>query len=141
MNANRCCATTTKWLPLLLMMFVLGGTLFAMGIAAPQEDPPKMLRHVVLFKFKEANTSDQNAKVLEAFKKLPSQIAEVATFECGTDVSPEGLADGFTHCCLIGFRSDKDRDIYLKHEAHQRFVELALPRLDKVLVVDFWNQP
>jgi hypothetical protein len=101
----------------------------------------KILRHVVLFKFKDTATPAQIRQVEDAFRVLPGKISEVKTFEWGTNVSPENLAQGFTHCFLLSFSSDKDRDAYLVAPAHQEFGALLRPYLDKVLVVDFWSQP
>jgi hypothetical protein len=55
-----------------------------------------------------------------------------------TDNSPEGLAQGFTHCFLVTFQSTADRDAYLPHAAHQAFVAKIKPVLEKALVVDYW---
>lgn len=62
----------------------------------------------------------------------------IQEFEWGTDNSPEGLAQGFSHCFLVTLKSEKDRDAYLPHAAHQKFVEKMKPLLDKALVVDYW---
>lgn len=104
--------------------------------AADKEE--KVLRHVVMFQFKDAATEVDVEKVVEAFRQLPSKIPEIASFEFGTDNSPEGLADGFTHCFLVTFKSEKDREVYLPHAAHQAFVEVLKPHLEKVLVIDYW---
>lgn len=97
-----------------------------------------LLRHVVLFKFKDSTSTADVKKVEDAFRALPSKIKEVKAFEWGTNNSPEGLNDGFTHCFFVSFGSEKDREVYLPHPAHQAFVEVLKPHLDKVLVVDYW---
>jgi len=102
------------------------------------EQDTKVLRHVVLFKFKDTATAEQIAGIEKAFAGLPSEISEIQDFEWGTDNSPEKLAQGFTHCFLVTFKSEKDRDAYLPHAAHQKFVEKVKPLLDKALVVDYW---
>jgi hypothetical protein len=71
---------------------------------------------------------------------LPSKIKEIHAFEWGTDNSPEGKAQGFTHCFFVTFKSEKDRDAYLPHEAHLAFIKVAGPHIDKVLVVDYWTK-
>jgi hypothetical protein len=38
----------------------------------------------------------------------------------------------------VTFKSEKDRDAYLPHEAHKAFIQIAGPHIDKVLVVDYW---
>lgn len=100
----------------------------------------KMLRHVVLFKFKENATPEQVKQVEDAFKALPSAIKEIKGFEWGTNNSPEHLNQGLTHCFLLSFESEKDRDAYLPHPAHKKFGELLKPYLDKVVVVDYWSK-
>jgi hypothetical protein len=69
---------------------------------------------------------------------LPSQIQEIIDFEWGDNVSPEGKAEGYTHCFLVTFRDAAGRDAYLPHPAHQAFVKLWRPHLEKVLVLDYW---
>jgi Stress responsive A/B Barrel Domain len=98
------------------------------------------LRHVVLIKFKDAATPAQIKQIEDAFRALPAQVPQVKSFEWGTNVSPENLAQGFTHCFLLTFSSDKDRDAYLVAPAHKAFGQLLSPHLDKVTVIDFWAQ-
>lgn len=138
------CCGITKW-GWSFPAIVLVGALFVVGAvtrnntqADEKKESAKMLRHVVLFKFKETSSAEDVAKILKEFETLPSKIPQIAAFEWGTDNSPEGLADGFTHCFLITFKSEKDRDAYLPHEAHQAFVGVVKPHLEKVLVVDYW---
>jgi len=98
-----------------------------------------VLRHVVLFAFK-ADAGDGVRRVEEAFCRLPQVIPQVLHFEWGTDVSPENLQQGFTHCFLLTFASAEDRDAYLVHPEHQAFGQQLQPFLDKVLVVDYWAE-
>jgi hypothetical protein len=99
----------------------------------------KLLRHVVLFKFKKEVTAAQVQEVVDAFRALPSKIDAIHSFEHGTDVSVENKAAGFTHGFLVTFRDEKGRDVYLPHPAHQDFVKLVGPRLENVLVFDYWS--
>jgi hypothetical protein len=96
------------------------------------------LRHVVLFKFKPEATKEQIEEIVAGFQALPKKIDGITAFEWGTNNSPEGLADGFTHCFVVTFDNAKSRDAYLPHQAHKDFVAVLLPRLDKVLVVDYF---
>ena len=98
----------------------------------------KMLRHVVLFKFKDNATPDQVKQVENAFLALPSAIKEIKDIEWGTNNSPENLNQGLTHCFFLSFNSEKDRDAYLPHPAHKAFGAILTPYLDKVVVVDYW---
>lgn len=97
-----------------------------------------VLRHVVMFCFK-SDTGKETIREIEAtFAGLPEKIEEIQDFEWGTDVSVEGKATGFSHCFLVTFGSEKDRGTYLPHPAHQEFVALVRPHVEKSLVLDYW---
>nr|WP_229217252.1 Dabb family protein [Dyadobacter luteus] len=113
----------------------------SMAFVSPKSTPPKkMLRHVVLLKFKDSSTPEQVKEVEDAFRKLKSKIKEVKDFEWGLENSPEGLSQGFTHIFFVTFNSEEDRAVYLPHPDHKAFVKVLEPQLDKVLVVDYWTK-
>ncbi len=97
-----------------------------------------MLRHVVMFKFKDDATAANVKSVEDAFLLLPGKINTIKDFEWGTNNSPEKLNEGLTHCFFVTFSSEKDRDDYLVDPAHKAFVEVLKPFLDKVVVLDYW---
>lgn len=99
-----------------------------------------VLRHVVMFKFKEAATKDDIRKVQEAFSALPSKIPQIASYEWGTNNSPEGLDKGFTHIFFLTFKSEEDRAVYLPHPDHKAFGDVLGPHLEDVLVLDYWSR-
>ncbi|MFC4872826.1 Dabb family protein [Negadavirga shengliensis] len=99
-----------------------------------------LLRHVVLLKFKDESSLEDIKKVEEAFIALKDKIPQIKTFEWGTNNSPEGLNKGLTHCFLVSFESEEDREIYLPHPAHKEFVDVLSPHLDDVTVIDYWPQ-
>lgn len=100
----------------------------------------KVLRHVVLFKYKDGATADQTKASVDAFRALPGKIDLIKGFEWGTNTSPENLDQGFTHAYFLTFASAADRDAYLAHPAHKEFGASLGPVLDKALVVDYWTQ-
>lgn len=106
--------------------------------AQTKKQPTKMLRHAVLFKFKETSSPEDIKKVEAAFRALPSQIKEIKGLEWGTNNSPENLNQGFTHLFFLTFKSEADRAVYLPHPAHKAFGVVLGPHLDKVLVLDYW---
>jgi lysophospholipase L1-like esterase len=106
-----------------------------------RKESDKLLRHVVLFKFKETSTEADVETIVKAFAALPGRINEIQDFEWGTDNSPEGLQQGLTHCFFVTFASEADRDAYLPHPAHKEFVDLVGPHVEKVTVVDYWTRP
>ena len=99
----------------------------------------KELKHAVFFKFKDDAPSDDIEAVVDAFADLPSKIDAIKAFEWGTNNSPEGKNDGFTHCFMVTFDSEEGREAYLPHPDHLKFVEVLKPVLDKVRVLDFWE--
>lgn len=104
------------------------------------EDPSRLLRHFVVFKFKSSAPKEKIEEVVKAFKALPSKIEAIHDFEAGTDVSIENKSKGFTHGFLVTFRNEADRAIYLPHPAHQEFVKLVGPVVEDVLVFDYWTK-
>jgi hypothetical protein len=107
----------------------------------PKKAPEKLLRHVVIFKYKDSSSAADIDKVSTAFAKLKSQISVVKAFEWGVNKSPEHFDQGFTHCYVLTFASEKDRDeVYQVHPAHKAFQEVLKPHMDKVFVVDYWVQ-
>ena len=125
---------------LTLLTIILATTIMANAQKkeAPKRNAAPMLRHVVLFKFKDGTSAEDVKKVEDAFRGLPKLIKEIKSFEFGTNNSPENLNQGFTHCFFVTFANEKDREIYLPHPAHKAFGAVLKPFLDKVLVIDYW---
>lgn len=98
------------------------------------------LRHVVLFSFKPEAPAAAVDAVVAGFAALPRAVPGIVTYEWGTNVSPEGLNDGFTHCFTLTFASAEDRDAYLIHPAHRVFVATLDGCLQRSLVLDYWAQ-
>ena len=98
------------------------------------------LQHVVCFKFKSTTSPQEIKKVEEAFQALKQQIPQIVSLEWGTNVSKEKRDKGFTHCFILAFQSEKDRDTYIEHPAHKAFGGIVGPVLDDVFVIDFWGK-
>lgn len=98
----------------------------------------KVLRHIVMYKFKDDITSAQLQEVIAAFSALPGKIDAIAGYERGTNVSPEGKSEGFTHVFVVTFRDEAGRDKYLTHPAHLAYVQVVKDRREKVIVFDYW---
>ena len=121
----------------LAFSFVMIGALVA---AAQSKTESKVLRHVVLFKFKDSATPEDVKKVEAAFADLPGKVPLIKGYEWGKNNSPENLNQGLTHCFLLTFSNEKDRDAYLVHPDHKAFGKILGPYLDKVTVVDYWTE-
>ena len=107
--------------------------------AAPAKTGGKLF-HVVSLKFKSSATKDQIKAVEDAFAGLKDKIPGITSLEWGTNVSPEKHDKGFTHCFILGFASEKDRDAYLPHPEHKAFGKVLGPVLEDVFVIDFWSR-
>lgn len=98
-----------------------------------------MIRHIVLFKFKDTTRQRTIDQIVNEFGKLPNKIGGIVDYQAGPNVSPEQLDKGFTHAFVVTFFDADARDDYLVHEQHLEFVNLLDGELDDVLVFDFSN--
>lgn len=106
------------------------------------ENEEKLLRHVVIFKFKDEASEEDINTLNESFNAVAEAIPVVKYFEWGINDSPEDFHQDFTHCYLLTFASEEDRDsVYTPHPKHQAFVKSLGPHLEKVFVVDYWTNP
>lgn len=112
----------------------------ATGLVASAEENQKVLRHIVLYKFKDDLKPGEVQEVIDAFAALPSKIDTIVGFEHGTNVSPEGKSEGLTHAFVVSFRDEQGRDAYLKHPAHLAYVDVVRNRREKVVVFDYWAE-
>ena len=104
-----------------------------------EKQTTKVLRHMVLFKFKDTATETEVQKLNKAFSALQLTISVIKDFEWGINDSPENFHQGFTHCYLVSFESEEDRDlVYTPHPDHQACVASLQPFLEKVFEVDYW---
>ncbi|MFN0068384.1 MAG: Dabb family protein [Limisphaerales bacterium] len=125
-----------------LLLALAAALLFAGVTSVTAADAPRgRLVHMVSFKFKDTASKEDIRKVEEAFAALPGKISQIASFEWGTNVSPEKHDKGFTHGFILTFRTEKDRDDYLVHPDHTKFGALVGPLVADVFVVDFWAKP
>ena len=133
----------------LAALAVLMGLFFASSSFAAERaaaEKPKdsqsagALYHVVSLKFKESATKEQVKAVEDAFRGLKGKIPGITSLKWGTNVSPEKLDKGYTHCFVLTFPGDKERDAYLVHPDHKAFGKLLGPVLDQVMVIDFRAQ-
>jgi len=125
---------------MLKFLSIIGLLGLAMGpFALAADSGAGKLYHIVSIKFKSTATPDQIKAVQEAFVALKDKIPGVESLTWGTDVSPEHRNKGFTHCFVLTFASEKDRDAYLEHPEHKAFGKVLGPVMDDVMVIDFWS--
>jgi hypothetical protein len=100
----------------------------------------KVLRHIVMYKFKDDVKPAQVQEVIDAFAGLPKKISTIIDFEHGANVSKEGKSEGFTHVFVVTFKNEADRDAYIAHPAHDAYVKVVRDRREKVVVLDYWAE-
>ena len=110
----------------------------AADVQAAEKKAPKVLRHIVMYKFKDSLPPAQVQEVVDAFAGLPKKIDAIIDFEHGTNVSEEGKSEGFTHIFVVTFRDEAGRAAYLKHPAHDAYVAVVKDKREKVIVFDYW---
>jgi hypothetical protein len=115
---------------------ILFAGLLTTGLAADTAVKGKV-HHVVCFKFADTATPEQIEKVDADFRALKSKIHLVKSLKAGTNMSPEKLNKGFTHCWELTFKSAADRDAYLVHPAHKAFGQSLGSSVADVFVFDF----
>lgn len=118
----------------------LVGAMLLICVTSFATEPSKpVLKHIVMYKFKDDQTAAQVQEVVDAFSKLPGQIDEIIGYEQGTNVSQEMKSEGFTHVFIVSFRDEAALAAYLKHPAHDAYVAVVKGRREKVIVFDFWT--
>jgi len=121
------------------MVAVLSGAFVAWAKPKAEADPHKgMLRHVVLFKFKEGTTQKQIDAVVKHFGELPGQIDAIKGYEWGPVNNVEKhLQNGYSHAFTVTFKDRAGLEAYLPHPDHKKFVDRVVPLLDTVQVADY----
>jgi hypothetical protein len=122
-----------------IFIVILAAATTAVSLSAAANTDQKMLRHIVLYKFKDDLKAGEVQEVIDAFSALPKKIDTIVDFERGINVSPEGKSEGLTHAFVVTFRDEAGRDAYLKHPAHLAYVEVVRNRREKVVVFDYWT--
>jgi hypothetical protein len=118
----------------IIFAVLAAGLIAAMATTASAAEK---LQHVVCFKFKSTASPADIKKVETAFQALKQKIPGIVALEWGTNVSKERKDKGFTHCFILTFKNEQDRDAYIVHPEHKAFGKIVGPVLDDVFVIDF----
>jgi hypothetical protein len=131
---------------LLVSLIVLGGLVMAFAPSArtaPAADS-KVLKHLVMYKFKPEVTPEQVQEVVTTFLGLRDKVNDnvgapgiVLNIEHGLNTSTEGKSDGLTHLFVVTFQNEAGLAAYLKHPAHDAYVQVVKDRREKVVVFDY----
>lgn len=97
---------------------------------------PPVFRHVALFRWGAATTSEAVEALQQALAELPSSIQELRGYRTGPDV---GLREGnWDFAVVADFDDVAGWQAYSAHPAHQRLIaELILPMLGERAAVQY----
>lgn len=131
---------------LLVSLLLLGGLVMSLtptAQTAPASDG-KVLKHLVMYKFKPEVTPEQVQEVVTTFLGLRDKVNAnagapgiVLNIEHGLNTSTEGKSDGLTHIFVVTFQNEAGLAAYLKHPAHDAYVQIVKDRREKVVVFDY----
>jgi hypothetical protein len=95
-----------------------------------------MIRHVVLFRWKEGTPEEARQAVRDGLAELPDAVGGVRRYEFGDDA---GLADGnFDFAVVADFDDAAAYAAYAGHERHQALIrERIRPHLAERVAVQF----
>ena len=95
------------------------------------------VKHIALVQFKEGTSEEQVQKCFNEILDMTETIPGIEDYVSGTNMSPEGLNQGYTHGFIITFTDASARDAYLSHPEHERVKGLIMPHLESLVVFDF----
>jgi hypothetical protein len=97
----------------------------------------KMIRHIILIKFKTTASYSEIDKLKQNFESMPTKIEGVCSVEWGLNDSDEGKNKNYTHVVLMNFVYKSARNNYLPHPEHDELKNLFIPILDDLIVFDY----
>src|SRR5690625_7968486 len=96
-----------------------------------------MIRHILLIQLKCTAQRARLESVRELVSGLGEKIEGVSGVEWGVNDSPEGKNKNFTHVVMMTFADEAARQRYLVHPEHMALVDVFIPLLEDIVVVDY----
>jgi len=97
----------------------------------------KLLRRMILFKFKDDASKEQITKACNAFLALPEQVKSIQDIEWGRAINEPA---SYTHCLLVTFRTEADLQAYDEHPAHMAVGENYGHLVQNLEGIDYWTK-
>jgi hypothetical protein len=121
------------------MTILLRSLLVLVMTAAMCAAADKQVHHMVMFTWKEGTTAEQAAAIEKALKGLKEKVPGIVSLTYGKQHSPEDAAKkhGFQYGFSVVFANAAARDGYITHADHVAAVQVLLPHLADVAVVDY----
>jgi hypothetical protein len=99
----------------------------------------KQVLHMVMFTWKEGTTSEQTAAIEKALTGLKAKVPGIVSLTYGKQNSSEDAAKkhAFQYGLSVVFTNAAARDAYVTNADHQAAVQVLLPQLADVAVLDY----
>ncbi|MBU7592414.1 Dabb family protein [Metabacillus halosaccharovorans] len=95
-----------------------------------------MVEHIVIFKFNETTSVEQQTDAIEKLKNLKNEISGIVDIQAGLNFSDR--SQGFQVGLTVRFEDKQALEAYGPHEKHQEAVSyLKEIGLSDIVVVDF----
>jgi len=97
-----------------------------------------MLRHIVMMKFKERDTANENAqKVKQMLNDLVGTVDSLKSMEVGINVNSKPTA--FDLVLTADFDDEAGLNSYRVHPLHIKILDFMKEKVDKTAVVDYFK--
>jgi len=95
-----------------------------------------LVEHIVIFKFNETTTAEQQTEAIQKLKGLKNEISGILDIQAGLNFSDR--SQGFEVGLTVRFEDKQALEAYGPHEKHQEAVSfLREIGLSDIIVVDF----
>lgn len=88
------------------------------------------IKHAVLVKFKREAAPAKIAEIFADLRRIQQSQPGILDLTWGSNVSIDGLDQGFTHGFVMTFADEAARAHYLPHPDHQAVVAKIVPELE-----------
>lgn len=94
-----------------------------------------MIKHIVMFKFKEGTTEDIVIDIKRTIDSLPKTISEIKSMETGIDVKRG--PNSYDLILISEFDNLDTLEEYRIHPDHQKLIDMISPYKESTKAVDF----
>ena len=96
-----------------------------------------MLKHVVLFKFRDDCSDEQLQKIFDGMDALPDKIPQIQSYSHGPDAA---IVDGkFDYGMVAEFNTSEDLLTYLEHPEHKAVGALVMAAIADAAQLQFYT--
>ncbi len=81
-----------------------------------------MIKHMVLFAFRDDVTAEDRQSILDELDTLPSQYPAMRNWTCGENISNRSTTLKMTHAFVVEFDGQDDLLDYVTSQGHENFV-------------------